>query len=252
MYANWPGYIIEGAFWRNGLYNNTKFVDFLRDYVHYEKIYRKVVVGATNAKTGKFVRFTEELGRDALMYDGTRASSAFPGFFESVEFQNMTLIDGGVLINLDIAGAIERCKETGAKDKDIIVDIVMCSGAILSDVEPKDFNSVQMMKRFSQIHSFQKTMGWITQGKANFPKVNFRYIVAPTSPVSHEFIPLGFKQKDIQRMINLGKEDAKRTVEMGVGTMGNHMLDYYKQSTEVSFNNDIDETFEEYMVRIAK
>lgn len=125
VYSNWPGYVIEGAFWRNGFYNNTRFVDFLQDYVHFEKVERKVVVGATNAKTGKFVRFTEKVGRDELMFDATRASSAFPGFFQSVNYQNMTLIDGGVLINLDIAGAVDRCKEMGFKEKDIILDIVM-------------------------------------------------------------------------------------------------------------------------------
>lgn len=110
-------------------------------------IYRKVVVGATNAKTGSFVRFTEDLSTDDLMYKAVAASSAFPGFFQAVDFQNMTLIDGGVLINLDIAGAIERCKEEVSRSADIVIDIVMCSGSELEDVDPSEFNSYQMIRR---------------------------------------------------------------------------------------------------------
>lgn len=108
IYSNWPGYIVEGAFWRSGLYNNSKFVDFLHENVPMRTIYRKVSVGATNAKNGAFTRFNETLGVEDLMFKAVAASSAFPGFFQSVNFRNHTYIDGGVLINLDIAGAIER------------------------------------------------------------------------------------------------------------------------------------------------
>lgn len=108
IYANWPGYIIEGAFYRSGLYNNSRFIDFLHENVPMRTIYRKVTVGATNAKNGKFVRFNESLGADDLMFKAVAASAAVPGFFQAVNFKNHTFIDGGVLINLDIAGAIER------------------------------------------------------------------------------------------------------------------------------------------------
>lgn len=125
MYGNWPFWVVEGAFYHDSFYNNSVFVEFLAKNVHFEKVQRKVVVGATNVRTGGFVRFTEEVGRDDLMFKAVRASSAFPGFFSSVNFQNMTLIDGGVTINLDIGGAVERCKEIVSRDADITIDIIM-------------------------------------------------------------------------------------------------------------------------------
>lgn len=228
VYSNWSGWIIEGAFWKTGLYNNTRFVDFLKEYVERDTIHRKVVVGATNAKNGTFVRFTEQIGINDLMYDAVRASSAFPGFFQAVNYNNMTLIDGGVLINLDIAGAIERCKEITSNEENMIIDIVMCSGDKLDDADVANFNSIQMLKRYTEISTFQKTMVWITQGVANFPEVNFRYIVAPQGSISSEWIPIGFKQKEINSLIKLGREDGISAVKEGEGKRLSKLLKHYK------------------------
>lgn len=246
VYANWPGWILEGAIYHTGLYNNTKFVDFLHTNVPYNKIFRKVVVGATNARTGSFVRYTEALGAESLMYNAVRASSAFPGFFQSVDFDNKTLIDGGVLINLDIAGAIERCKETGAREADIIIDIIMCSGDVLQDVDPSQFNAVQMLRRFMQISNYQKTMVWITHGTANWPEVKFRYIVSPKGPISSEWLPMGFDPKEIRKLIDMGKKDAKATVNLGEGVMFKHMTNFWTQSMT---DPTKDESFDEFMMR---
>jgi predicted patatin/cPLA2 family phospholipase len=243
IYSNWPGYIIEGAFWRTGLYNNTRFVDFLRDFVHLDTVYRKVVVGATNAKTGTFVRYTEALGTEDLMYNAVRASSAFPGFFQSVEFDNKTLIDGGVLINLDIAGAVQRCKEIASREKDIIIDIIMCSGDVLKDVDVSEINAIKMMRRYMQISNFQKTMIWITQGIANFPNVKFRYIVAPKGSISSEWLPMGFKPKEIRELITLGNHDAKETVKKGEGKMVEELTRFWRSAMDGS---NQDKSFEEF------
>ena len=235
---------MEGAFWRTGFYNNTRFVDFLKEYVKHDKIHRKLVVGATNARTGNFVRFTEAIAFDEMKYKAVAASSAFPGFFQSVDFQNMTLIDGGVLINLDIAGAIERCKEIVSREADIIIDIVMCSGDVLEDVDVSGFNAVKMLRRYLQISSFQKTMVWITHGIANYPGVKFRYIVSPQGPISDEWIPMGFRREEINRLIDLGIQDAKDTVQKGEGVMFEHKKKFWTQSLH---NPTSEESFKNYM-----
>lgn len=178
-------------------------------------VYRKISVGATDAQTGDFIRYTESLPTDDLMFKAVAASSAFPGFFQSVNFDNKTLIDGGVLINLDIAGAVERCKEVVSSDSKIIIDIVMTSGDVLDNKDVADFNSIQMLRRYFAIASYQKTMVWITHGKANFPEVQFRYIVAPKAPLNKDFVPIGFRPKAIQDMIEKGIQDAKDTVQEG-------------------------------------
>jgi len=37
-----------------------------------------------------------------------------------------TLVDGGVLSNLDLSEAVTKCNELGFKDEDIIVDMLLC------------------------------------------------------------------------------------------------------------------------------
>lgn len=125
LFVNWDWWLIEGALWRNGLFNDTIFVDYLNEVLPKDGIFKKVSVGATDTKTGQFVRFTEEIGYQDMVFKAARASAAIPGVFESVTYHNMTLVDGGVLINLDIAGAIERCMEIVDDEKDITIDIIM-------------------------------------------------------------------------------------------------------------------------------
>jgi hypothetical protein len=35
-------------------------------------------------------------------------------------------VDGGLFTNLDLAEAIVKCRESGVKDENITVDIIMC------------------------------------------------------------------------------------------------------------------------------
>jgi len=110
-YRNWKYSFVEGLFWRKGIVNDTVFLDYLDEHLpKIPTINRKVTVGTTDAKTGQFVRFTEKIGPYDLAYKAGRASTSMPGFFEAVEYSGRTLIDGGVVMNLDIGGAIARCK----------------------------------------------------------------------------------------------------------------------------------------------
>lgn len=108
LFINWPYWYFEGAFYRGGLVNDTIFVDYLDEVLPKDGIYKKITVGTTDARTGQFVRFTEKIGYQDMVFKAARASAAIPGVFEYVNYNNMTLMDGGVVINLDIAGAIDR------------------------------------------------------------------------------------------------------------------------------------------------
>lgn len=210
-YQEWPYSYLEGLFWRAGLVNDTVFLSYLEKKIPWkDKITRKVVVGATDAKTGDFIRFTEKLNPRELVFKAGRASTAIPAIFEYVNFQNRTLIDGGVVINLDIGGAVSRCKEAGFKDSDIIIDIVMCSGSVIGEADPSNFNSAEMLYRYIQIVQFQRSMIWISQGLAHFPDVEFRHILFPEKPVDKGFIPIDFSPENIERMIQLGLEKGSR------------------------------------------
>ncbi len=54
-----------------------------------------------------------------------RASSAIPCLFPYLIKDKRVLVDGGVLSNLDVVSAIQRCKEIVDDPEDIIIDVVL-------------------------------------------------------------------------------------------------------------------------------
>ena len=65
---------------------------------------------------------------EADFITGVMASSAIPGAFPTVSYNGNTYSDGGVTMGINVYDAVNRCRETGAADEDITVDIVACSG----------------------------------------------------------------------------------------------------------------------------
>lgn len=237
-FENWKYSFVQGLFWEKGIVNDTVFLSYLDSKLpKKDKITRKIVVGTTDSQTGNFVRFTEKLSPHELAYKAGRASTAIPGFFEYVNFKNKTFIDGGVVINLDIGGAVARCQESGFKNKDIIIDIVMCSGNLLKDVNPENFTAAQMLYRYYEITQFQKTMIWISQGLSHWPDVNYRYIVYPKKSLDKGILPIpNFNTKHLKDLVQIGRNDAKETILAGEGFKLNQIHDSWFGSANNPFN----------------
>lgn len=64
---------------------------------------------------------TDEIRTDSLL-----SSASIPSAFPPVKIDDMVLVDGGTFQNLDIGDPIDRCREAGFADVNIIVDILMC------------------------------------------------------------------------------------------------------------------------------
>ena len=82
---------------------------------------------------------------------------------------------------------IERCREEGYKDEDIIVDVILCFSSVvdyedwtLADSLFKDArNFYERRAQIADFYSAYEDLLRITRG---YPKVDFRYAVAPTLP----------------------------------------------------------------------
>jgi predicted acylesterase/phospholipase RssA len=54
------------------------------------------------------------------------ASASIPGIFPPTKLRDYNLIDGGSVWNLNIIGAIEKCKELGVtNDENIVLDVII-------------------------------------------------------------------------------------------------------------------------------
>jgi predicted acylesterase/phospholipase RssA len=213
VYQDWSGGIIDGILFRPSIYDTSPLNDFLHEKFT-KPIQRKITIGTCNANNGSFVRFDESLSHEDLI-TAVRCSSAMPIIFPYVEFQNETYIDGGSVLNLDVGGAIERCREITDNDNDIIVDVILCTGAHLKDVDQSADTTLQMLDRYLQIDSFSNALDDLLHAKDDYSYINFRYIIMPSSTLPSGEIPLGFKPEQIEEMISMGQSDAKNVITNG-------------------------------------
>lgn len=65
-----------------------------------------------------------------------------------MEFNNTIYADGGVMLNLDIGGAVNRCRQLGFADENIILDIIKTSGKTLSTWNYIYLNAFESLLRF--------------------------------------------------------------------------------------------------------
>lgn len=82
------------------------------------------------------------------MKAGILASASIPGIFPFVTHKEKTLVDGGCLYPITIFDAVNRCREAGFDDKDIIVDVLEASGAKLKELDVSNYNAIQMLIRY--------------------------------------------------------------------------------------------------------
>lgn len=213
VYQDWSGGIIDGILFRPSIYDTSPLNDFLHQKFT-RPIQRKITIGTCNANNGSFVRFDESLSHEDII-TAVRCSSAMPILFPYIEFQGETYIDGGSVLNLDVGGAIERCREITDNDTNIIVDVILCTGAFLNVVDQSKDTTLQMLDRYLQIDSFSNSLDDLLHAKDDYSYIDFRYIIMPSSPLPSGEIPLGFNSQQIEEMISLGMSDAKNVITNG-------------------------------------
>ena len=173
--------------------------------------------------TGQVVIFDEEVMEGieggARKADMVISSASIPAVFPPVHLDDMWLVDGGVFQALDIGYPVERCREEGVLDSEIIVDIILAFSSTvdlptwtMADSEWKNAFSI-----WSRKTTISKYYGWyedilrITRG---YPHIKFRYIVAPTKPVpSSGWIPINATHEMLTEEVEIGRQDGKLVIE---------------------------------------
>ena len=82
-------------------------------------------IQSVDLKTGRIVLFDENVPEE-IRIKSLISSASIPFVFPPVEIDDFLLVDGGNFMNLDIGDPIDRCRENGFADEDIIVDVMMC------------------------------------------------------------------------------------------------------------------------------
>lgn len=109
------------------------------------------------------------------------ASSSIPAFFEPTIRDGKTLIDDGVVFNIDIPSAVRRCYEVVSDQKDIIIDIVVVGDHDIEVIEEiAKYNTLSNFQRSREISSFYNYMSDYRSSVQMFPDIDFRYFIHPS------------------------------------------------------------------------
>jgi NTE family protein len=124
FWSFWPMKIIE-PFYKTSFVDTSKFYAFIEESLTGRDYKRMLSISSVDLKTGKIVLFDETVPEE-LRVKSLISSASIPFVFPPVVIDDFVLVDGGNFMNLDIGDPIDRCREKGFADEDIIVDIIMC------------------------------------------------------------------------------------------------------------------------------
>jgi len=218
VYKDWPLGLFEGLLFKSGIYDVTPLYDTFRKIYKGATPQRKMTTGSVDANTGWFQRYTEAefFNKGAENFFKSVVSSAsIPAVFEHVSYDKRVLVDGGTMINLDIGGAVERCREIVKDQKDIIVDVVLAAGATWVPINDKDVKTKDIIYRVQDLNKYRKAMDDLIHEMTDYRLVNFRYIVWPSAELPGGLAMLDFNPKQLKYMIELGEADLKKQLRTG-------------------------------------
>jgi len=239
IYQNWNYGPIYGLLYSSGLFDNSVERDFIMNHINkLGDFKRDYIIGATNVKTGTFDTFTNKDFKNITdLISGIQSSGAFVSMFPFGKFNNTVYMDGGVKFNLDIPSGIHKCEDKGFKHEDIIIDVVLCSNSSLPIENPESLSPIGSYFRYTEISSYDQSMGIIEDVKYYFQNITLRYVVAPTRRLPSSFIPLNFSPADLELMIKFGQEDAKTIIDMGESIHIDYLLNIRREEKRARYIN---------------
>lgn len=216
IYTSWPLGMIQGLFFKEGLWDNASELTFLAGKFEAFKekgIQRRVNIVTVDFDTGEMYRYTENTPVEDIPA-AVVASTSMPFAFPHTYLDGHTFVDGGTVWNIDLSGAIERCGEVVKSHKDIIVDVILCNSAqnITRD-EQKEYNTISNFQRYQQIRAYYATLSDFYEIVRGYPDVNFRYLLMPQEDLPSGFLPLGFDHDDMMAMIEIGIREGLKAIE---------------------------------------
>ena len=247
IYKNWNwGGVARGLLYEDALYDSSPFREYIKSKLSPPK--RHLFVSATDATTGAEKTWDESIPYEDLLL-AIDASSSYPGFFSPVKLNGTVYYDGGVSFSINIHDAVLKCRDKGFKDADIVIDVLLCSGATFVDKDVSKYKTIPMTLRFYEIERFYETMELIERGMQDYYEVDFRYVVAPTSKLEPSIVPMEFRHEDIIKMIEKGKEDAKQAMQFGHRMSADLFVEYGNKKKFEGYEKDYADFIDEKLLQ---
>jgi predicted patatin/cPLA2 family phospholipase len=208
VYQNWPLGWLDGILDESGIYDNTPLYNLIKKYfTQFGSLKRKVVVASADVNTGKYVLFDEKLPfADWPLFP--IASSSIPFIFPHRHYGDHILMDGGTMWNTNLVSAVDKCKDMGFADNQIILDIVICGRKDHPTINNNTGNAMNNYLRYYSIQQYYKGFNDILEFKRSRPNVQYRYLIMPSAPTAEGLDMLNFNPSNTLPMFDLGSKDA--------------------------------------------
>lgn len=220
IFRMWPGGFEEALTKRSSLFDSTPLRELFQSALGGRTLAKDRIacMGASNLRTGQFERFCEHESMDAVV-NATLASVAIPGVFLAQQLRSAvtgrleTYVDGGVLTNVDVSGAVQQCLDQGFTQEQTIVDVVQCGGTNLTvlDEDTASMTALPILLRAGQMRSFSSDESDYAAAVRAFPRVHWRFRIFPSEPIPGSGID--FDKETMAWMQQLGRRDAKNAVQ---------------------------------------
>jgi predicted acylesterase/phospholipase RssA len=201
---------------------------FLKKEFKDTTIKRDLNLGIVDVKDGSYKDFTaQNITEGDNLVDALYASLSFAGFFPPADVLGSSYFDGSAVWDVDIFSAVNKCKDKGFKEEDIVVDVVLTSAANLKKVEADDYKSISMLFRYLEVSSFYNSMDGLLRAKFAYQGVDFRYVIAPSGNIPSSLHPLNLSEKQIKTTFDMGVKDAQEAIEKGAKTTFDELIHYH-------------------------
>jgi predicted patatin/cPLA2 family phospholipase len=183
LISNWPFLGPLEMFWRSGVFDNQGLRDLISNTIGDKKYQRGIIWHSTDISKGDVVVFDETVDEETRI-DAIISTASIPVIFPNVNLHGHTLIDGFVYENLGMTEAITKCREFGFDDKDIILDIILCSGkkmeiSTFTKRETEYLNAYNMISRKSDFQYYYATYEDVLRVIRGYPEIQIRHMIAP-------------------------------------------------------------------------
>jgi predicted patatin/cPLA2 family phospholipase len=237
VWQYWPKKVIDPVLNKAGVLDDSPLLDYLynigKDLL---PIKRKYLITATNVDTGNINKFTEKNFTDPhTLVREMVSSSSVPLVFPPQNWANQglsntVLMDGGVTYNLNLVGAVERCRENVDHDSQITIDIISCDNIDSYTGTPgKTINNYLLNRDIKKLRNQLSDTLLFMQG---FPQVNFRYLVVASEFMASGVGILDFNNATTWGFQTLGRKDGANTVKLG-GQWLRQMLNMWKDTNTI-------------------
>jgi hypothetical protein len=191
LYKSWLGGLPQGLLIEGGLYNSAPLKTFLNSQFSSTSLKRSLNVGIVDLLSGLYVNYNEEMLADTKDLESVMYASFSPVVFTApAAVLGSSFVDGAAVWDIDIFSAINNCEALGFKEENIVVDVLLTIDKKVEVEDTESYNSLQMLYRYLTISRYYGAMDGLTRAQFAYPKVNFRNVVGPSTPLHKNRNPL--------------------------------------------------------------